>query len=149
MKSEISKNLISLAPRLMDVSKTHIRKASAGRLTPLQYRIMANVFRGLQTVTEIAAHHGVAQPTITKTINLMVHKKWIEKIPDEKDGRQFRLNMTEKGLDLFSDVRKVAQKSLDVQIKLLSKTEVKILEKAVDDLQNILRTWNSINGNSK
>jgi DNA-binding MarR family transcriptional regulator len=149
MKSEISKNLISLAPRLMDVSKLHIRKASAGRLTPLQYRIMANIFRGLQTVTEIATHHGVAQPTITKTINLMVQKKWIEKIPDEKDRRQFHLNMTKKGMDLFTDVRGTAQKTLEIQIDLLTKAEIKMLETAVTDLQVILRKWNSFNGNSK
>jgi DNA-binding MarR family transcriptional regulator len=149
MKLESSKNLIALAPRLMDVLKIHIREGSAGRLTHPQYRIMANISRGIKTVTEIAARHGVSQPTMTKAINLMVEKGWIAKSTDKKDARQTQLSLTAKGSALFLDVRGIAQKSLGDQIQHLQAGDRKKLDRAVADLQSILMKWNSLPGVSK
>ncbi len=61
----------------VDIAKKFIEITP--RMIHFQYRVLSNIHRGLNTVTEIAVHHGVSQPTTTKVITAMFQKSWLKK----------------------------------------------------------------------
>ena len=130
----VASQLMEISPLMIRILRTHLHKAALGVLTHSQYRILANIFRGLDTVTQIALHHGVSQPTMTKTVNLMVEKKWLEKRAGSTDARQMHLKMTALGLKTFLNVKKQAQNSISQQLSVLSSQDLSVLNKSITQL---------------
>lgn len=137
---ELSVLFFHIAPLLMRKMKKHVRKASSGKLTHPQYRILANIHRGLCTIGEIADQQGLTQPSMSRAIDLMVKNAWLTRNPDLKDRRIVRLQMTNKGTQLFLDVRMQAQRSLCAE---LAKLPAKDLEKLSVGLKSLNSFFNA------
>lgn len=59
---------------------------------------------GLATLVELANYQGVEKPTITRTIARLEELGYVEHVPS-KDKREKRMQLTELGKKVYSEVR--------------------------------------------
>jgi len=136
---ELAAQFIELAPLMIRTVKGEIQAVSKGRLTHPQYRILANINRGVNTVSQIALNQGVSQPAMSKMVNMMVDRGLIERSSQSEDRRQIILKMSPKGLSLFRDLKAKAAQNFSVKLEKLSASERDHLAHALAELGTILR----------
>jgi DNA-binding MarR family transcriptional regulator len=132
---------MEIAPQMMRRMRTHVIESSVGTLTMPQYRILANINRGLNSIGAIAEHHGVAQPSMSKMIGLMEERGLIKRETSSIDKRQSVLSLTEKGRELFLKVRGKARKRLSEKLEEISDEEVQRLSKSFEGIRQVLEKW--------
>lgn len=136
---KLSTQFIHIAPLMIRAVKAEIRSAADGRLTHAQFRILSTIFRGHNTVGQIAIEHGVSQPSMSKMADSLVKKGLIQRTASTTDRRQMSLQLSAKGLKLFTDLKDTAAESLSNKIKKLSKDQQKDLSQTLDHLQSLLQ----------
>jgi DNA-binding MarR family transcriptional regulator len=139
--SDLAKQCFDLAPQLIRLTKTEIQTVASGKLTHPQYRILANIRRGLNTVGEIAKNHGVAQPTMSKMVEGLVSKGIVQRVSSASDRRQIILELTREGQELFTQTRKSAEVNLSKKLKKINVKELQKLEQAFIYLEKFLKEW--------
>jgi len=139
----VSELWMELAPSLMRRMRAQVIQASVGTLTMPQYRILANINRGLNSIGAIAEHHGVAQPSMSKMISLMEEKGLILRKTLSSDKRQSVLSMTAKGKKIFLKVRGLAQARIAQKLENLSPEDLKALEKSFVEIKQVLQKVSS------
>jgi len=84
--------------------------ATAHGLTPLQLDLLATLADGpppLPYVGELAAELGVAQPTVTDSLNALVRKGLVRRRRDDADARRSLLTLTRGGDRVVAEIRRV------------------------------------------
>ena len=137
--SDLASQFIELAPLMIRKVKAEIRLAAQGRITHPQFRILANINRGSNTVSQIALDHGVSQPGMSKMVDVLVVKGFIKRTVQAKDRRQVVLKLSTKGLSLFKGLKKEAAENLGLKLKQLPPLEQKYLAEALLHLDRILK----------
>lgn len=137
----VSQLWMELAPMMMRRMRAQVIKASVGALTLPQYRILANINRGLDSIGAIAEHHGVAQPSMSKMISLMEKKGLILRKTLATDKRQSVLSMTAKGKKIFLEVRGRAQNRIAEKLEELSFEDLNQLEKSFAGIKQVFSNW--------
>lgn len=137
----VSQLWMELAPMMMRRMRAQVIKASVGALTLPQYRILANINRGLDSIGAIAEHHGVAQPSMSKMISLMEKKGLILRKTLATDKRQSVLSMTAKGKKIFLEVRGRAQNRIAEKLEELSFEDLTQLEKSFAGIKQVFSNW--------
>ncbi|KAA8745371.1 MarR family winged helix-turn-helix transcriptional regulator [Paenibacillus sp. UASWS1643] len=75
-------------------------------VTPDQFNILNEInVRGICTSSMLAKETNVKKSTITATINRLVEKGVVNRIPDEQDRRIIILQLTEKGQQILIEGR--------------------------------------------
>ena len=96
-----------------------------------------------KTVTQLLEDICVQPATISNTINRMVANNLIKKVKDENDMRVSRIFLTEKGKEVFSEVKDVWN-ILEVQtVEGLTDEEKQVLKKS---LLRLLSNFDNHNG---
>lgn len=134
----IAVDLIEVAPLMIRTVKGEIQMAANGEISHPQYRILANIHRGLNTVGKIAVSHGVSQPAMSKMVESLVQKGLILRSQESTDRRQVCLKLSATGKKLHQDLKAMAAQSLGKKIKQLPEFEQDKLERALADLKQIL-----------
>ncbi len=137
----VSQLWMELAPTMMRRMREQVMKASVGTLTMPQYRILANINRGLNSIGAIAEHHGVTQPSMSKMIGLMESKGFIVRKTSLLDKRQSVLSMTSKGKKIFFEVRGRAQHNIAEKLDEISDQEILVLKRSLEDIKQVLKNW--------
>lgn len=144
-RQAVSELWMELAPVMMRRMRAQVIKASVETLTvPLtvpQYRILAHINRGLDSIGAIAEHHGVTQPSMSKMIGLMESRGLIVRKTLSSDKRQSVLSMTAKGKKIFLKVRGQAQKNLAQKLLDLPEKDLHSLEKYFSGIKHIFKKW--------
>lgn len=139
----VSELWMELAPLMMRRMRAQVIQASVGKLTMPQYRILANINRGLNSIGAIAEHHGVAQPSMSKMISLMEERGLILRKTLPSDKRQFVLSMTAQGKKIFLKVRGQAQKRIAQKLETLSLEELASLERSFNEIKLVIQKVSS------
>ncbi len=137
----VAKMWMDLAPLLMRRMRQNVMESSVSTLTMPQYRILANINRGLNSIGAIAEHHGVAQPSMSKMINLMVKRGLIIRKTLATDKRQSVLSLSKKGEQLFFKVRALAQRRFSEKLLKLSTDDLRVLETSFAEIRQVLEKW--------
>ncbi len=140
--NNVAKFWMEIAPQLMRRMRQNVIEASVGSLTLPQYRILANINRGLNSIGAIANHHGVAQPSMSKMINLMVDRGLIVRKTSALDKRQSVLTFSKQGQVLFYKVREKAQKKISQNLLELNDDDLQKLAKSFEQIRQVLEKWN-------
>jgi DNA-binding MarR family transcriptional regulator len=62
----------------------------------------------------ISNFFNITKPSVTNMINSLLKKEYLEKIPSEKDGRSYAVNLTAKGQHLVQSTQNEYFKSMDI-----------------------------------
>ncbi len=136
---DVAHQFFEVAPLMIRTMKSEIRTVAQGRLTHPQYRILANISRGINTTGQIASDHGVSQPAMSKMVESLVQRGLIQRTSLSKDRRQIVLRLTTKGRGLYEELKEIATKNLDKKLKKISSLDKNQLQRALNDLEKILK----------
>jgi DNA-binding MarR family transcriptional regulator len=99
------------------------------------FRIMRSIVRGRTLVSGIARHHGVSQPSMSRSVDALVKQGFIERSREASDRRQAPLKLTKKGGLLMNKVIRSAENRLSRRIKNLDAASRKGLLTGLDSLE--------------
>ncbi|KGN31678.1 MarR family transcriptional regulator [Knoellia sinensis KCTC 19936] len=74
-------------------------------MDPLGYPLMFNLRDEPRRVSEIAAAIHLDVSTVSRQVSQVVAKGFVERLPDESDGRAHVLALTRAGRELLVDIR--------------------------------------------
>ncbi len=117
--------------------RSEMRSHSPADLSVPQYRILASIYRGRIHVGEIANHQGVSQPAMSKMVDSLVQKGFIERGTENKDRRQVHLKLTKTGEALYKKVREATQENLKSKLSCLTEREQQELELGLKHLEKL------------
>ena len=92
---------------LSKLFRDQLRRASEEAGVPCGYRMILMELSHLESATqyELARRTHLTAPTVSVTLQKMEHDGYITRTPDEKDLRQMRVALTEKGKAAEADNR--------------------------------------------
>ena len=92
---------------LSKLFRDQLRKTSEDAGVPCGYRMILIELSHLESATqyELARRTHLTAPTVSVTLQKMEHDGYITRTPDEKDLRQMRVSLTEKGKAAEADNR--------------------------------------------
>jgi DNA-binding MarR family transcriptional regulator len=70
-----------------------------------QWATLRRIGRGPCTMSELARHKGVGLPTMSKSVEMLVRKGWVERWIDKTDRRQTLVRLTASGRRVMADSR--------------------------------------------
>jgi len=88
------------------------------------------------TLTELARKLGLSKPTVTALVDKLTEKKYIKRVPSDKDRRVMHLHIDKKG-EKIGTLRDIAHERLAERIKSgLNATETAILTELLKKIVN-------------
>lgn len=126
-KEDIALRFIEYIPRFMNVLREEVRSHAAPNLTVPQFRVLANINRGVSRVADIAEHHGVSAPAMTKLVNSLVEKKMVHREIDLSDRRVFNLSLTHRGQNTLKRIRDLSSQTFLMALDNFSSEELSAL----------------------
>ena len=88
-----------------------------------QWATLRRINRSPCTMSELARHKGVGLPTMSKSIEMLVRKGWVERWVDKTDRRQTLVRLTADGRRVLSDSRAHLEELLDQRLSKLTVAE--------------------------
>src|SRR6266487_1384775 len=96
-----------------------MRRESAPGISPTLSAALHTVeMQGPITAGQLAAHEHVQKPTMTRTIQGMLDRGLVERIPDPLDGRVSWLSITPEGRKLLQRSRRRTDEFLAKRVKI-------------------------------
>jgi len=105
-KTESSKQILELIPRIMRLIRTEMRGHAQGQLTIPQLRILLKLTRTTMTHREVAEWMGITPATLTRMVDVLVHRKLATRKTDPSDRRQIHLTPTALGKKMAENYMK-------------------------------------------
>ena len=98
--------LLEITPMWLHAMSTAFRNNGEVDVSTLtQMRTLHALQRGPCTFKELISWRKVAPPTLSRTLEAMVKRGWVERIPHPDDKRQILLKLTPSGLAEFERIR--------------------------------------------
>ena len=81
-------------------------RRSGAAIEPTQWTTLRLLAAGPCTVSELARHKAVSLPTMSRSVDMLVRRRWVERCVDETDRRQTLVRLTSAGQRLLADCRR-------------------------------------------
>jgi DNA-binding MarR family transcriptional regulator len=108
-----------------------MRQESDPGITPTLHAALHSIeTHGPITAGQLAVHEHVQKPTMTRTIQALLDRELIERLPDPLDGRVSWLRITPAGNKLLQRSRRRTDEFLAKRVKKLTPDEREVLEQA-------------------
>lgn len=117
LSREHARSLLNHLPPLMHWLRSEVRKAMPEELTLLQFRILSNLDRGVRTTSQLSERMGITLPALSRAIDGMVRKDWIQRKPSTEDRRTIQLALTSKGRVVFRQTQSQVESRLGVRLE--------------------------------
>jgi len=129
----------SLRISVMRLSRRLRVERSIDDLTFNQLSVLGTLSRyGALTAGEIAAHENVKPPSITRTIACLEDLELVTRRPNETDGRQVVVELTDRAREVLDADRRRRDAWLARRLDSLSDDEVDLLAQAAPLLERIV-----------
>lgn len=107
--------------------------------TLVQLHTLQVLGREARTFKDLCAHRNVAPPTLSRTIEAMVKRGWVERVPHPDDRRQLVLKLTAEGRRELETAGAGAQAHLAQALAGLAPDERQTVSEALRILGKALR----------
>lgn len=95
-------------------------RQSDQRIELTQWATLRRIGRSPCTMSELARHKGVGLPTISKSVDMLVRRGWVERWIDKTDRRQTLVRLTANGRKVLADSRAHLEELLDARLSSMS-----------------------------
>src|SRR6185437_9010137 len=95
--AQISESLLEIVPFIMRRIRNEMKTLAKKDLTIAQLRILSKLYHDNSTVSELADHHGVSAPAMSKMISNLERRELIERSHETADRRQVSIVLTKQG----------------------------------------------------
>ncbi|MEN9938163.1 MAG: hypothetical protein RLZZ387_4742 [Chloroflexota bacterium] len=92
-------------------------------LTMGQLRMLEMLHHRTWTLRDLAEHHHVSPSTMSRTVDVLVKRAWVDRRSDPRDRRQVILTLTGEGQGARAGMRRRAEENLERLVEQLSEEE--------------------------
>jgi len=103
-----------------------------------QWSTLRRIGRTPCTMSELARYKGVGLPTISKSVDMLVRRGWVERWVDKSDRRQTLVRLTAAGRRILTDCRHALEEFLDERLLSLSAAERNALDDSLQMVRRVL-----------
>ncbi len=103
-----------------------------------QWSTLRRIGRSPCTMSELARHKGVGLPTISKSVEMLVRRGWVERWIDKSDRRQTLVRLTAAGRRVLTECRQALEIFLDERLAHLSAAERKTVDESLQLVRRVL-----------
>ena len=103
-----------------------------------QWATLRRIGRTPCTMSELARYKGVGLPTISKSVDMLVRRGWVERWVDKSDRRQTLVRLTTAGRRILTDCRRALEVFLDERLAALSAADRKELDHSLQMVRSVL-----------
>ncbi len=103
-----------------------------------QWSTLRRIGRSPCSMSELARHRGVGLPTISKSVEMLVRRGWVERWIDKADRRQTLVRLTSPGRRVLSDCRQALEKFLDARLAHLTAAERSAVDASLQLVRGVL-----------
>ena len=111
-----------------------------GAVAPAQMGMLMKVSVGPCTMSSLARHQAVSLPTVSKSVDMLVRRGWLERWVDTHDRRQTMIRLTAEGRRVLNDIKKRNQKLVGQSLAGLTAEEREQLVAVTRMLSRVLVT---------
>lgn len=98
---------------------TDLRRSGAA-IEPTQWTTLRLLAARPCTMSEIARHKAVSLPTMSRSVDMLAKRGWVERCVDDSDRRQTLVRLTPAGHDLLAECRRRFEEVVDAKLAPLS-----------------------------
>lgn len=136
---DLARRLMRITPCMVHAMVSALRERGDGDAnTMMQVHTLRALSEGPRTFKELCAFRRVAPPTLSRSIDAMVRRGWIERVPHPDDRRQLLLKLTPGGQHEFEAIQGQVEMQLATQLSALSDRELRTLADGLDVLAKAL-----------
>jgi DNA-binding MarR family transcriptional regulator len=103
-----------------------------------QWATLRRISRSPSTMSALARHKGVGLPTISKSVEMLVRKGWVERWIDKTDRRQTLVRLTSAGRKVLAESRAHLEDLLDQRLSKLTVAERDMLVAQLHRVREVL-----------
>ena len=132
------------ARRLLDVVMLVMRTVAADMrksprpLAPPQMGILMRIAAGPCTMSELARFQAVSLPTISKSVDMLVRRGWVERWIDKQDRRQTMARLTSSGRKTLAHIKQRTERQVSRTLAPLTISERAQLVSTLNVLRRVL-----------
>ena len=131
--------LLFVVMLVMRTVAAHMRR-SPDALAPAQMGTLMKVALAPCTMSTLARHQAVSLPTISKSVDMLVRRGWLERWVDTHDRRQTMVRLTGEGRRVLTDIKKRNRKHVGRSLAGLTAAEREQLVGVTRALARVLGT---------
>ncbi len=98
---------------------TDLRRSGAA-IEPTQWTTLRLLAPAPCTMSELARHKGVSLPTVSRSVDMLVRRGWVERCVDDSDRRQTLVRLTVDGRRILAECRRRFEDLLAEKLDALS-----------------------------
>ena len=120
-----ARELLDVMPLVMQDLRRTMRSQSAPDLRVPELRSLAFLRHNPgSNLTDLAEYIGVSLPSMSKLVDTLTFRGFIERTPDAQDRRRVRLGLTESGLAILAKAREAVKASFVAKLAKLEPQDV-------------------------
>ncbi|MYL82144.1 MarR family transcriptional regulator [Desulfovibrio aerotolerans] len=120
-----AREMLDVMPLVMQDFRRTMRSQSAPDLRVPELRSLAFLRHNTgSNLTDLAEYIGVSLPSMSKLVDTLTSRGFIERTPDTSDRRRVRLGLTEAGLAILATAREAVKASFAAKLARLTPDEV-------------------------
>lgn len=135
---------VDTARALLDVVMLVMRTVAADMrksprpLGPAQMGTLMRIAAGPCTMSELARSQAVSLPTMSKSIDMLVRRGWVERWIDKQDRRQTMARLTASGRRMLAHIKERTERQVTGTLAPLTAAERAQLVSALNVLRRVL-----------
>jgi DNA-binding MarR family transcriptional regulator len=138
--ANLAHELLHVTMRLMRGVATEMRRAPQS-LEPGQMATLMRLSLMPAAMGELAKHLGVSVPTVSKSIDVLVERGWVERWVDPSDRRQTIVRLTPAGRGIATAMKRQSERYVASLLKPLKAPERTRILAMLDVLKGVLPQW--------
>ena len=90
------------------------------------------------SIGELSHRLAIAKPNITPLVDELSHAGYVDRVKDEKDRREVKVNLTEEGIAKIASIEETVAESINSWGAYLSRSQVKELNRSLGSVVRLL-----------
>ena len=133
---ECAMMVLSVVPQLMQGIRWEVRRERAADLSVPQFRTLIFIHRHEgSSLSRAAEHVGLSRPAMSKMIDGLVHRAYVDRRTSPSDRRLVRLDLTPKGKSVLGAALRAARARLAETLRPLRSCDRAIVVEALKTLR--------------
>jgi DNA-binding MarR family transcriptional regulator len=145
-QQNVSHQIVEIIPLIMRFLHTEMRE-SAGAMVPSHYRLLRLLSLRSCILSEMAEKQSVTLATMSNSVNTLVERGWIQRIPVSHDRRMVRVELTNAGKKILDESQQRLENRVSQRLNELPPEDLDRLTVGLEILRRVLDT-SSVNERS-
>ena len=134
---DLSSELLDVLPLAMREIRNEMRRLAKPGLTVAQFRILSRLDIRAQSNKELSEWMGISAASLSRTIDVLVARGFVDRRESEQDRREVALRLTAKGKRRYDGIEMATRKVLTRRLSQLSDLDRKKLQGGLDLIRRI------------